>query len=412
MKLLMSIIFSIIIWGSVLYSGYRIFKENASSEFSSGKGSLSAITIGLYAFVFRIAIYIISGVIIACHDGSFSFSDFLEQWQRWDANNYIRIAEGWYTGYTENGDFLTLVFFPMYPILARIVNILIPNINIALMTVSSTAYAVGCGYMYELVRMDYSEKIALNAVIWISVFPFSFFFGAIMTESVFFATTAMSFYYIRRHKWLLAGICGALSAFSRMIGIFVFVAAFIEWIDCYKPFRYGIKEFFKSFLEFSPSCIMITGILGYLLINYIITKNPFMFMEYQHKYWHHTGCYFSNTIGDIFLSAIDLKTNAITRISIWLPSAVIFTAAAVILIYSAYYMRNMYTVYLAGYIVINCSVTWLISGPRYMSTAIPMFITISVLTSQKKKINCVLLIISLILMLLYLYRYLFNMQVM
>lgn len=411
MKLVISVIFSIVVWGSIIYSGYRIFTKD-TIEASARKSTYSALNIALCAFIFRTAVYLISAALIYYGQKELSLSSFFERWQRWDANNYIRIAQGWYTGYTENGDFLTLVFFPLYPLLARILYLIVPNINIALMEVSCIAYAVGCGYMYKLVQMDYSDKTALNSVIWISVFPFSLFFGALMTESVFFMTAAMSFYYIRRHSWFLAGICGALCAFSRMIGIFIIVPAFIEWFDYYKPFQNGVKAFFKSFAEVLPVCMTAVGLLGYLFINYCITGNPFMFMEYQNKYWNHTTCYFSNTIGDIFKYMISPETDILMKISVWIPSAVIFTSAAAALIYSAIKMRNMYTVYLAGYIVINCSVTWLISGPRYMSAAIPLFITAGIVTSEKKLLNICLLSASFILMIIYIYRYLFNMQVM
>lgn len=412
MKLIINIIFSIIILGSAAFSVYKVFAYKAESGINEKNGKLNGVSIALAAFAFRILIYVISTFFAVDIDGGLTADGFLERWVRWDASNYIRIAEGWYTGYTENGDYLTLVFFPLYSIIARAVNFIIPDIRAALMLTSSLAYAVGCGYMYELVRIDYGRKTALNSVISISVFPFAFFFGAIMTESVFFMTAAMTFYYIRKHNWFAAGICGAFCAFSRMIGVFMVVPAFIEWADCYKPFTARRDEFCSLLVKVLPMLSAFVGIAAYLFINYSVTGDAFKFMEYQNKYWNHTNCYFGSTISDIFEYALNPDTREMLRISIWIPEAVIFTAAAIALIYSAYCLRGMYTIYLAGYIIINCSVTWLISGARYMSAAVPLFIVCGHIMRKNKFAAAAVYLVSFLLMLLYLYRYLANMQIM
>ncbi len=45
------------------------------------------------------------------NDNINSFGDILEQYMKWDANNYVRIATGGYTYYTEGENFTTLAFF-------------------------------------------------------------------------------------------------------------------------------------------------------------------------------------------------------------------------------------------------------------------------------------------------------------
>lgn len=410
MKILINIIFSIIIWGSTGYAVYKVIAKAPTDFIEKSSRRFTAVQITFFALLFRLAVYAISLVLVYRIDGQLSPDVFLDRWTRWDANNYIRITEGWYTGYTENGDYLTLVFFPLYSIIAKLFTFIIPNVQMSLMMTSSIAFAVGCGYLYELVCLDYEESIAVSSVIGISVFPFAFFFGAIMTESIFFMTTAMTFYYIRKHNWLLAGICGAFSALSRMIGVFVIVPAFVEWFDYYKPFNVSKYKLKKIVIDILPVFLVLLGMGIYLLINYSVAGNPFMFMEYQDKYWNHTNCYFGKTVADIFQYALNPKTNNALRISIWLPEMLIFTITAIALIYGAYSSRGMYTVYLAGYMVINCSVTWLISGARYMSAAIPLFIILA--GKNNKKILPIVYVLSFGLMIFYMYRYLANMQVM
>ena len=48
---------------------------------------------------------------IQFNDNINSFGDILEQYMKWDANNYVRIATGGYTYYTEGENFTLLHFF-------------------------------------------------------------------------------------------------------------------------------------------------------------------------------------------------------------------------------------------------------------------------------------------------------------
>lgn len=425
MKVIIQILFSLAVWGSVLFCGVRVLINGGLPIIKPQPAILrdrERIKNGIYgkiflfAFLFRIVVYLISILMIYRLNHDISGKGFLEQWTQWDANNYLRIAKGGYTYYTENGDYLTLVFFPLYPMLISLVNVFVHNLSISALLVSSLSYAGACCFIYALVCEDYGKNTAKWTVIFLSVFPMGFFFGTMMTESVFLLTTAMTFYYIRRHQWFLAGVCGALCAFSRLIGLIMLLPAAVEWVETVRPFEKIRKKEWKiigkDIVCVLPVLLIAGGSLLYLLINYHVTGNAFAFLQYQQKYWHHENCYFAATIADIFQYALSTGTDAVTRWNIWIPEMITFTVTAGLLVYGAKKQKTMYVLYLAAYMIINCSVTWLISGMRYMCAAVPLFIFLARLTEKHKYIRYGLAAACFILFLFYLNGYLASQQIM
>ena len=109
-----SILSSIIIWSAVLIialrvvtnSGIQFSNNKYISELTCYKGTSSnyettkkdILCVFLLAFSFRIIVFLFSVVIIYMFNDSInSFGDILEQYMKWDANNYVRIATGGYT---------------------------------------------------------------------------------------------------------------------------------------------------------------------------------------------------------------------------------------------------------------------------------------------------------------------------
>ena len=109
-------------------------------------------------------------------------------WSRWDAPHYIHLAELGYGGYLEEGKPLFLVFFPLYVWLVRGVTVLVGDTALAGMGVSWLCFGWGSVYVYRLAAEEYGRSAAGRSLALLWSFPFSFFFGGIMTESLFLLT--------------------------------------------------------------------------------------------------------------------------------------------------------------------------------------------------------------------------------
>lgn len=334
------------------------------------------------AIAFRIITYFLSFLILRTliyPENTFDLSIILRDWVRWDANNYIRIATVGYDGYYENGMATTLVFFPLYSWIMKLFNLFIPSIAACGLIVSTLCYSLGCVFLYALVCEDYGKSIAKRTVILISIFPFSFFFGAIMPESTFLLTGCACMYFARKRHFVLSGIFGALASLSRMQGLLLAVFFVTEWINAYKPFTLLKGKEYKTlckhiFSKLSPVLIMPVGTLIYLYQNYAVTGDAFKFLEYQERVWGQHAQYFGQTVADNFRNLTTTLWSETQSVCIWLPQLVLFFLCTATLVYGLRRHRSGYILFLVLYLIMNYTPSLLLSGGRYMCVAFPMFI--------------------------------------
>jgi hypothetical protein len=105
--------------------------------------------------------------------------------------------------------------------------------------VSWTAFVLAMVVLYRLAALDVGNdhgNRAGRAVLLTAIFPFSFFFGAVYTESTFLLFTVASFYFFRTRRWAAAGVCGALAGATRVTGILMWPGlAWTAWRSASSP---------------------------------------------------------------------------------------------------------------------------------------------------------------------------------
>ena len=124
-----------------------------------------------------------------------------------------------------------LVFLPGYPIVVRIVSRIVRDYVLSGMLVSVLCFAGALCVFYRLVLEEYSADAARRAAVFLCLMPGAFFFFAPMSESLFLLLSASCLYACRKRKWLLAGLFGALAAFTRSLGLMLFVPLFFEFVS-------------------------------------------------------------------------------------------------------------------------------------------------------------------------------------
>ena len=367
-------------------------KSDVSEEISTKK-------IFLMSLFSRIMILIIGMIIIKIfNDGNKSLVDCFTEMQKWDTRHYINLVEKGYSGYIENGKHLFLVFFPAYVWIVRLVRIVIPNTMLAGTLVSIICYALGCCYTYKIANHYYNEKVAKQSVIYLSLFPFSFFSGLVMTEGLFLLATAGACYYAIKKKWFLFGLFGILAATTRMVGVLVIVFAAIEIIKTYRPLEKpaieSIKRSLEPILRYLP--ILITPLIGTLIywgLNYYVDGNMFAYITHQ-EHWSQGFMWFPDVI-DYLTSYFLGRINEPVSWQIQFP-ALALLVIFIIIIFKG--IRNKVTpsslmVYTFCYVVINYSLSWLLSAGRYLSCCFAVFIILAKITEEKE--NSRIMIVSL-----------------
>lgn len=338
-------------------------------------------------FIFRIAIFLLVGL-IACfilYPGS-GPDAFLWIWKRWDGLHYVNLAELGYSGYVEDGKNLFLVFFPLYPWLMRVISLITGNTMAAGLLISFLCYGAGCVFLYKLAAFELGRGGAKRAVLFLSVYPYAFFFGGIMTESLFLLTTAGGLWAVRRHRWWQTGLWGLLAAMTRMHGILLIGAAGAELVEHMGRFDW------KTIARRLPALLLpAVGTLVYLALNWSVTGNPFAFTIMQ-QHWSQGFCPIAHTLGYVLKNALSYPM-VMVRYQIWIPTILLFPVFFALLVWARKKFRSMYTLYGFVYLVLNYSLSWLLSAGRYLSCALPFFLFAAALTQDRPKLTACLAVV-------------------
>ena len=329
-------------------------------------------------------------------DGGLTWEGAFQQLQRWDAAHYIRLIEEGYQGYTENGQHLFLVFFPGYVWAARLLRLVIPSTALAGTALSCLCYGGACCYLYRLAGEAYNGRVARDALLYMSLFPFSFFSGLVMTEGLFLLATTGACWYAWRGKWLAFGLFGALAALTRMTGLLVIAVGVIRLLEAYRPLEppvgKSLGRCWKPLLLGLPLTLLpAAGTLLYLLLNLWVDGDPFAFASHQ-EHWHqgylwisqvveYIGRYLGDNLGSSFGWAV------------WAPALALFVVGLALLYWAA--LRKGHPAGLLAYgfcfFVATYSLSWLLSAGRYLSTCFVLFLFLAKLTQRRPALRAALL---------------------
>lgn len=279
---------------------------------------------------------------------------------RWDADSYLKIAE---FGYASSGDDkFRLVFFPLYPALIALFQIVFRNYVLSALIVSTLAtLALGLSFR-ELVKLDYSERTAQLAVLFLFIFPTAHFLHIPYTESLFLALTVGYFLAARKRKWLFVGILGALACLTRVNGLILIPALAFEVWDEYREARRLNRAW--VFLALIPA-----GFGGYLALNYFVSGDPLMFLTYQRENFQKylrplwTGIWetyqrISNP------KPTDSQMQGVQEMT-FIVIGLLATAAG------WFYLRKSYAVWMTLNWLLFVSTSLILSVPRYMLIYVP-----------------------------------------
>ncbi len=364
----------------------------------------------LWAIAFRLAYYVLSVCIIVLFGDfqeSFCFSDFLDAWARWDSAHYLNIAENGYMGAVENGEHIFLVFYPLYPWMIRSLHVLGIDYRLGGMLVSTVCFGIGCVYFEKLTSLEFGGETAKTSVLLLSVFPFAFFFGGILTESLFFALSAMFLYFLRCHRWDILWIIGLLACMTKVQGCLLAFAVVAELFYSEhaltllrtKRWKALMQEVILPGLE---TAFMFLGLGVYLLINFMVEGDAFRFLYYQKNHWNNELGPIWNTLGYLWRYVAG-EWHTPTGMALWVPELVLSFLYIGLIIYGCKRrLRPMYQVYLISFFVLTYSSTWLISGARYTVNALPLFMLGGEILENHRKVKQAVLAVSFALMIIYL----------
>lgn len=185
-------------------------------------------------------------------------------WANFDGVHYLSIVQFGYRQYQQ-------AFFPFYPLVVRGISSffsIAPDNAAQAVSILSTF-----GGLFVFYRLAKLEKISrpLWPVLFLLAFPVSFFFSAAYTTGLYFLLACLSLLAMKEKRWLLTGIFGALASATQVFGVFLLLAAALEYM----------KEKEKKIISAAGLALIPLGLLGFMAYLWKSVGDPLAFYHTQ-----------------------------------------------------------------------------------------------------------------------------------
>lgn len=197
-----------------------------------------------------------------------------------DVNWYVGIAEHGYEQRPFNNDVpRNWAFFPLFPLLLHLASFVTGEFVITGMVLSHLCFLLALFMLHRvslLFGLDADD--ADRCVFYLAVFPTSYFFSLPLPESLFLMLTVGSFYFAKREKWWLCGLCGLLASATRTSGVLLLPALALLYWEMYRPIKIGKMGTLRTLRKDSLALLLIPGgLLAFMVYLHVITGNAFAF---------------------------------------------------------------------------------------------------------------------------------------
>lgn len=290
--------------------------------------------------------------------------------EKQDALWFLRIATGGY----RVGDG-SAAFFPLYPLAIRGVSFVLGGRPLAAaLLVSNLSFLGALFVLYSLTASEFSDAVARKTVLFICVFPTSFFFLAPYSESLFLLLSLTSFWAARKGKWWLAGTAGAGAALTRSAGILLVPALAVEAVHQWRKRGSGLAG------RLVWSGVPALGTLSYLAWWQVRAGNWKAPLEFQANWDRHPA--FPLT------TLVKATAAAWNNGSYWLLDWLVVVPVLAVAVYAVFKLRPSYSVYSWACIIAPLCLVWdtrpLMSMSRFVVVIFPAFWGLALLVENRR----------------------------
>ncbi len=259
--------------------------EPAAGQSAPARGGVAALAradaqlVGLVLGVkFIVLMFAAQAFTILRNERIGSLYGWLAIWNQWDAPHYLDLARDGYVA--EGVEARWIVFYPLYPWLVRAAAVVLRDELLGAFFVSAVASVAAVLLLYRLALLDEPEPTARAAVFFLLTFPTAYFLHVGYTESLFLALVVGAFLGARGRRWRLAGLLGGLAGMTRVNGLLLLPALACEVFEQYRV--EGRRWRWEWLWVLSPGA----GFGVYLLINFLVFRDPFAFLRVQDEFWY------------------------------------------------------------------------------------------------------------------------------
>jgi hypothetical protein len=328
---------------------------------------------------------------------------FLHAWGRLDALRYAYVADH---GYSGGGHSDNSAFFPLMPLLMRLVSPLAGgNAIVAGLIVSNVAFLAALLGLAALTTRDADAATARRAMLYLTLFPSALFFFAGYTESLFVALSVWCLVAIRRGQWWQAGVLSMLAASTRQVGLFLAVPIVYEHLAVA---RWQVRRLRPQVLW---ALLAPLGPLAFAAWLGRTVGDPLAFAHAQ-RFWYRQFAFPWNTFHRVLVELPHQHpTVLLVRGVIDLAAVLLFAGLT---IYGARRWHLGNTLYAAAlWLLAVCypSLYWpLLSDTRFMLAEVPCFVLLGAL-GRRRWVHVALLVVFGVLLVVLTYYFFTTLQI-
>lgn len=202
---------------------------------------------------------------------------WLNPWTTYDSLWFVMIGQGGYQ------DTYSTVFFPLYPLLLRLVGTNEVAMAAWGVLLSNTLFFLALVLLYRLALRAGDATLA-SLTVWLLAFcPTTVFFSAVYTESLFLFLIVLAFDYAQRRGWGWAGFFGGLAALTRNSGVVIGLALALAYLETIRYDWRGLR--WRPLLSLSLPVLAFVGVQLFLASSF---GSPLMSLNNQtsfHRAW-------------------------------------------------------------------------------------------------------------------------------
>ena len=316
---------------------------------------------------------------------AFPDNRILNGWARWDAGWYLGIAAHGYPALPAPGEPNGVVFFPLYPILIAGVNLLIHNGAASALLVSNAAFVIALVLLYRLTSECYGDFTARWTVLLLAIFPFSFYFSAAYSESVFLLAVVGAFYFGQRKKWFLAALFAMAASAARAVGVTVALGLVLLYLS---TVQFRLRQVRRDILWLALAPLGLIAYMGYLGIRF---NDPLLFITSRNVTGWEAGRTLAvawDTVISNLTSIQRLVSGAFVRAPMDLFHIGLSVVALILLVVAWRRLSIAHVIWAIVCVVISFLNGWGGMG-RYLLPIFPVFIAVPLLIKRENVLTSI-----------------------
>ncbi len=289
----------------------------------------------------------------------------------WDGLWYLEIVRNGYPrsippDITYFQDEARAAFFPLYPMLVRVVDVVLPGGDtLAALFVNIVLGAVAVVLVGLLALRIGDNTVAMHSMVLFSVFPGAFVLSFAYSEALFIVLAAGCLILLHDERWVLAGLVGALATATRPNGMAVVAACAVAAFLAIRGRR--------DWSSLAAVLISPLGFIGFQIFLYLHTDERTPWFRVQREAWAEGTSFGATAVRHSFrFLASPLSSPTATLTTLTLIALVVAGWCAWKYRLSAPVLA--YVVVIIALMLIPETVT---ARPRFLFTAFPLVIPVA-----------------------------------